>query len=91
MPYLLCRNRVREVAAWRTVFASHKAAHQAVGLELISIWPSQDDANTLFFLFRVDTMSDAMAFIANPDAAQAGLDAGVLDGEYHFLQEGFGY
>ena len=90
MPFMLCRNRVVDFARWHGVFVSHEAAHRRAGLHLVGIWPRIEDRNELYFLFRVESLDRARAFIADPDAAQAGTAAGVLEGEYHFLADGEG-
>ena len=35
-------------------------------------------------MWRADSIDRAREFISNPDAAKAGADSGVIDGEYHF-------
>jgi len=87
MTQMLCRNRVKDFAHWKAVFASHKEAHQVAGLKLVKLWRSVDDPNNVFFLFDVETTERALAFIRTPEAAQAGQESGVLDGEYHFVED----
>ena len=87
MPQMLCRNRVKDFAQWKAVFASHRGAHQAAGLQLVKLWRSVDDPNNVFFLFETESMERALAFIRTPEAAQAGQASGVLDGEYHFVED----
>ena len=36
-------------------------------------------------------MEKAQEFISNPEAAKAGEASGVLDGEYHFVEDAGGY
>lgn len=36
-------------------------------------------------------MEKAREFISNPEAAKAGEVSGVMDGEYHFIQDDEGY
>lgn len=50
-----------------------------------------DEPNNVFFLFEVASMDKAREFISNPEAAKAGETSGVLDGEYHFVEEVGGY
>jgi hypothetical protein len=87
MTYMLCRNRVADFARWKAVFASHAEAHREAGLKLIKVWRALDDPNNVFFVFEVASLEKAKAFISNPEAAKAGEASGVLDGEYHFLEE----
>jgi hypothetical protein len=87
MIYMLCRNRVADYSRWKAVLASHAQAHRDAGLQLVKIWRALDDPNNVFFLFEVASIEKAKAFISNPEAAQAGQSSGVLDGEYHFVED----
>ena len=87
MTYMLCRNRVADFSRWKAVFASHEAVHLSAGLRLIQIWRDVEDANDIFFMFEVASMEKAREFIGNPEAAKAGEVSGVLDGEYHFIED----
>ena len=91
MIYMLCRNRVADFSRWKAVFASHEAAHREAGLRLLSLWRSVGDPNNVFYLFEVTSMEKAREFISNPEAAKAGATSGVLDGEYHFVEDAGGY
>ena len=91
MTYMLCRNRVADFEQWRTVFASHEEAHREAGLRLVSIWRSVEEPNNVFFMFGVASLDKARAFISNPEAAQAGDASGVVEGEYHFIEDARGY
>jgi hypothetical protein len=83
---MLCRNRVADFAKWKQVFDSHAEAHREVGLKLVEVWRALEDQNNVFFLFAVSDLEKAKAFIATPEAAETGKAAGVLDGEYHFVE-----
>ncbi|MGO9515580.1 MAG: hypothetical protein ACLPND_00895 [Candidatus Korobacteraceae bacterium] len=87
MTYMLCRNRVADYSRWKVVFASHAAVHRDAGLHLLRIWRALVDPNNVFFLFEVTSIEKAKEFISNPEAAKAGESSGVLDGEYHFLED----
>lgn len=91
MTYMLCRNRVADFSRWKAIFASHAAAHRGAGLRLINIWRSLKEPNDIFFMFAVASMDKAREFISNPEAAKAGEASGVLDGEYHFVEDAGGY
>jgi len=91
MTYLLCRNRVADFSQWKAVFASHTKAHQHAGLRLMHLWRGVQEPNNVFFLFEVASVEKAQEFIRNPEAAQAGDASGVLDGEYHFVEDAGGY
>ena len=89
--YMLCRNRVLDFSRWKAVFASHAQAHRDAGLHLVRIWRTLDDPNNVFFLFEVGSLEKAGEFISNPDAAKAGESSGVIEGEYHFMEDADGY
>ena len=87
MTGMLGRNRLVDFARWKRVFDSHAEAHRAAGLNLLHLWRSVDDSGNVFFLFEVNSMAKARAFISSPEAAEAGRVSGVIDGEMHFLEE----
>jgi hypothetical protein len=87
MAYMLCRNRVRDFSALKVIFDSHRDAQERAGLHLRKMWTSVTDPNNVFFLFQLDSLDGAQDFISDPKAAKAGEESGVLDGEYHFLQD----
>jgi hypothetical protein len=88
---LLCRNKVRDFDQWKRVFVSHRDAHRAAGLVLVSFWRSIDDVKDVFFLFEIDDRENAESFMNAPDATVAANEAGVIAGDYHFLRATDGY
>ena len=86
MVHVLCRNRLTDYTQWKRVFDFHAEAHRTAGLNLIHLWRNIDDPNTVFFLFEVSDMEKAKAFVNAPESAEAGKEAGVLDGEMYFLE-----
>ncbi|MGA2154877.1 MAG: hypothetical protein ABSH37_10710 [Bryobacteraceae bacterium] len=91
MIYMLCRNLVVDFARWHAVFASHQAAHRNAGLQLLKLWRSVEEPNNIFFLFEVASMDKAREFINDPEASKAAQASGVIDGEYHFIEDAGGY
>lgn len=87
MIVMLCRNRVRSFEVWKKVFDDHAPAHREAGLRLVHLWRDLGDPDTVLFLFEVSDLERARAFVATPEAAEAGIKAGVLEGEYRFLRE----
>ena len=85
MMVLLVRNKVKDFDQWRRVFDSQAETARAAGLNLMQMWRSVDDANDVFFLFEVEDRGRAEAFMNAPEAASAGDEAGVIEGDYHFL------
>jgi hypothetical protein len=43
--------------------------------------------NNVLFVFEVGEMEKARAFIHVPDAEEAGTASGIIDGEYHFVED----
>jgi hypothetical protein len=84
---MLCRNRGRDFATWKRIFDSQDQAAREAGLTLVRLWCDREDPNNVFFLFEVADLQKAQAFISAPSASEAGQEAGVLDGEIHFLDE----
>ena len=82
---LLVRNRVEDVDRWKRVFDGQAAAGAAAGLTVVQVWRSVDATDEVFFLLKVEDRARAEAFMASPESAAVGVEAGVLDGEVHFL------
>jgi hypothetical protein len=91
MIYMLCRNRVADFSRWKAIFASHEAAHRHAGLRLVGTWREVDEPNNIFFTFEVASIEKARKFIGDPEARKAGEVSGVIDGEYHFVEDAGGY
>lgn len=83
---LLVRNRTKDYAVWRRVFDAQAGAGQAAGLTLRSLWRSADDPDEAFFVLAVEDRARAEAFMADPAAAEAGRESGVIDGDYWFVE-----
>lgn len=84
--HLLCWNRVEDFTRWLAVFASHEAAHVEAGLILVDLWREKGDPSLVHYLFEVRDNEKAMAFINAPDASEAASQAGVVGGEFHFVE-----
>lgn len=87
MTYMLCRNRIPDFDKWREVFKSHRTAHEAAGLRLAHVWRKVDEPDNVYFVFAIESIARAQAFIDDPASAAAGAAAGVIDGEYHFVDD----
>ena len=85
---LLVRNRVKNVDHWKRVFDEQEAAGLAAGLSVKQVWRSADKPDEVFFILGVEDRASAEAYMATPEAAAVGEEAGALEGEYWFL-EGF--
>ncbi|MGA9529001.1 MAG: hypothetical protein WBS24_12880 [Terriglobales bacterium] len=91
MIHMLCRNRVADFTRWKNIFASHEAAHRNAGLRLVNLAREVGDPNNIFFSFEVASMEKARNFIGDAEAAKAASASGVIDGEYHFVEDAGGY
>ena len=85
---LLVRDRVKDAERWKRVFDAQAAAGTAAGLTVLHVWRSVDAPDQVFFLLDVEDRAKAEAYMASPEAAAAGVEAGAIDGEVHFL-DGF--
>lgn len=91
MTYMLCRNRVAHFSRWKAVFSSHERGHQSAGLRLLNLWRAIEEPNNVFYVFEVASMEKARKFISDPEAATAAKASGVIEGEYHFVEDAGGY
>ncbi len=82
---LLVRNKVGDLDHWKRVFDANLELPRAAGLTLLDIWRSVDDPNEVFFTFAVEDRERALAFMHAPESAATGVEAGVVEGEAHFL------
>ena len=82
---LLVRNKVQEFDHWKNVFDANLEPPRAAGLALSLMWRSADDPNEVFFLFEVEDRGRAEAFMRAPESSATGEEAGVIEGEAHFV------
>src|SRR5262245_56281847 len=91
MNYMLCRNRVRNFDHWKSVFDSHAEAHEAAGLKLVHLWYELNSPRNVFFLFEVDNVERARAFLESADASAAERESGLIEGDVRFFSPSLGY
>jgi hypothetical protein len=91
MHYMLCRNRVRNFATWKRVFDSHADSHRRAGLKLVHLWQDEDSSSQVFFLFEVEDIARARAFVTGPDTPSVAHESGLIEGEFHFFRQSLGY
>lgn len=84
---LLVRNRVKDIDHWKRVFDEQEAAGMAAGLSVQRVWRSVDRPDEVFFILGVEDRAMAEAYMATPEAAAVGEEAGALEGEFWFLEE----
>ena len=82
---LLVRNKVKDFDHWKSVFDANLEPPGAAGLTLSHVWRSIDDPNEVLFLLEVEDRGRAEAFMRAPESAATGVEAGVIEGEVHFV------
>lgn len=85
--YMLVRNRVRDFERWRAALTEDREAHAAAGLTLKHVWRDRSEPNNFWFVFEVASVERAQAFIDDPESEKKGERAGVIDGEYAFVDD----
>jgi hypothetical protein len=85
--HMLVRNRVKDYDHWRQVFDANRRPQDTSGLRLTKMWRGLNDPNNVFFLLEVSDMGKAKQFVASPESAQTGQEAGVIDGELYYVNE----
>ena len=91
MNYMLCRNRVRNFDHWKGVFDTHADAHRAAGLKLVHLWYELNNPRNIFFLFEVEDVERARAFLESADATRAEHESGLIEGDFRFFGQSLGY
>jgi hypothetical protein len=84
---LLVRNRVRDFSTWHAYFEQDSAAATEHGLTLVRLWQSAEDPNDVWFLLNVEDVDAANTFMARPESQEIGIKSGVIDGEFHYLED----
>lgn len=83
---LLCRNRITDYERFRGAFLADLDRAGAAGLRLRALWREVDAPEEVHFLFDADDRHRAEAFMTSPESAASGEQAGVVDGDYHWLE-----
>ena len=78
---------VKPMVSGKVVFDGEKEAARAAGLTLTNLWRDMDDPNNVFFTLAVEDLAAAKAYLVAPESVRAGEVSGVIDGEYHFVQD----
>ena len=87
MTHMIVRNRVADFDTWKSIFDAQDEAGRAAGLRLVSLWRDVEDPNNVFFILEVASIERAKAFVNDPESAKVGEASGVIDGEYHLVEE----
>ncbi|MCB0196031.1 MAG: antibiotic biosynthesis monooxygenase [Anaerolineae bacterium] len=67
MAYLFIRHTVKDYPAWKAAFDSFIEMRRASGEKWYQIFHPTDDPNSLFLLFRWDTLTNVRTFMSNPE------------------------
>ena len=84
---LLVRNKVKDFSTWYAYFKADSDAGAEYGLALRLLWQAAEDPNDVFFLLDIEDIDRANAFMSRPESQDIGVKAGVIDGEFHFLNQ----
>ena len=84
---LLVRNRVKDFSNWYVYFMQDSAAAAGYGVTLARLWQTAEDPNNVFFILDIEDVDRANAFMARPESLEIGAISGVIDGEFHYLEE----
>jgi len=91
MNYMMCRNRVRNFDQWKRVFDNRADAHRAAGLKLVHLWYELNSPRNVFFLFEVQDLERARAFLNGSDAIASERESGLIEGDVRLFSESLGY
>jgi heme-degrading monooxygenase HmoA len=88
MAHLFIRHKVADYSAWKSTFDAFIETRRAGGEKSFQIYHPDDDPNNLLILFEWDSLSNARAFMNNPDLKDAMGEAGVVEEpQAYFLEE----
>lgn len=86
MIQMLCMNKLEDYEKWRPVFDGNIEMAVKAGLHLKNIWRSAGEPDTVYFLFDIEDMQRAEAFVNDPLSAQTGKAAGVIEGWIKYIE-----
>jgi len=87
MPYLICRHKVADFAAWKPSFDDHLHARKAAGFKGEQVLRSVDDPNEVVLLFEVTDLDRARELAHSEDVKNVMQKGGVIDTpDFYFLE-----
>ena len=87
MSLAIIHHKVREFAAWKSVFDDHESAQVAAGMTNGRVFQSADDPNEVTILFDVADIVRAKEFASSEDLRTAMEAAGVVRApSFHYLE-----
>lgn len=90
MAVLMSQQKVKDYAAWESVFMERDGQRQALGQKSFRILREADDANSLVVLMDWDTMENARNYASSPGLKEAMANAGVIGAEINYLEDASG-
>jgi hypothetical protein len=79
MGLVIIRSKVKDYAAWRSVFDTRESHRAAAGLTNTRVFHSADDKNEVVVLMDTRDTKSAKEFAASPDLREAMIRSGVID------------
>ena len=79
MGAVITRSKVKDFAAWRTIFDSRESQRAAAGLTNARIFRSADDPNEVVVVMDSKDTKMAKDFAGSADLKEAMMKAGVVD------------
>ena len=79
MGLVIIRSKVKDYAAWRSVFDTRESHRAAAGLTNTRVFHSADDKNEVVVLMDTRDTKSAKEFAASPDLREAMIKSGVID------------
>ncbi len=87
MSLAIIHHKVRDFAAWKSVFDNHESVQVAAGMTNGRVFRSADDPNEVTILFDVADIARAKEFAASADLRTAMEGAGVVSApSFHYLE-----
>lgn len=80
-------HRVADFERWKAVYHAQSEPREEAGLRLEWLRQDDTDPNHFIFLLEVSDRERAERFVNDPAAAQAGEDAGVIEGGYYYVSD----
>jgi len=86
--YVLVRSKVENFDTWKKAFDGHSAARDEVGLKVLHLLRTENEAGETTLLFSVKDLAKAKAFLSSPDLREAMQKSGVIGRpDIHFLHD----
>lgn len=85
---LFVRYKVKDYTAWKAAFDAFIKTPRAGSAKSYQIFQPYDDRNSLLLFFECDSLTNARAFMSNPEFKETVNQAGLTESpEAYFLEE----